>query len=131
MTYILSPTEALSVRSEYIKSMDKQELLGRLTAQKRKYRLCISGNGIFNPVYTFEEDELDIETIIGFTVVIQDKHNLVLSKIHAIYYSKGITQKITTIPILHFGDERKVEDLIIPQYTLKISGIDCIFKKEK
>ena len=112
-----------------------QEILGYLASKQRDFRVRIGANGIFRPSYMWDENDLDIDDIVGTVPMMFGRPNLVISRIHTIWLpAKGLKRvndiNVSTTLILHAGDDRDIGDLPVPGFRLAMHDIECILEKE-
>lgn len=114
------------------KQDNNQELLGYLASKQQLFRIRIGKHGVFYPQYYWDENKLDINSIVGTITIFLNKPTLTLSLIHTLYMppkdKKGF--KVSTTLILHKGDHRQIKDLPVQGFTLAPKDIWCIFEKE-
>ena len=106
-------------------------MLGDLVERRRQFKLQVPKRGIHRPFYVWENEDIEVNTLVGFLSIMNGKTLLSLSRIDTLWLDGDAVIRVRTTPILHLGDERKVSELLVPTFDLPVGAIACLFRKVK
>jgi hypothetical protein len=77
---------------------------------------------IFKPIYLWKHRGLYVGNLVGHVIVVHGEPNLLITRI-----TKINAIEVISIPILHSGDTRSIQDLAVPEFHIPVNQIHCKF----
>lgn len=114
--------------------MEVEEQLAELALNGKFFQVMLPEEGIYTPVYYIDPTELDEGVIVGHVMLLPQGPTFIISRVKHVGYKDDAAAAcqwpsyVLTEPILHSWDKRKVEDLEIPEFHLRLSTIQCILR---
>ncbi len=113
--------------------MNISQRLAQLALDGTPFKVKLYNLGIFKTDYFPPLEDLKPDTIVGHVEMLHDKSSIfVISKIKKVSYKRNqrAPVSVSTEPILHSWDTRKIKDLICPTFHLCLPTIQCILRKQ-